>query len=79
MSNQNGNAVATAAGVKTAYDSSVAVRAVERAGHNPNLKGTVHEIMRQDRLNINAENLINGKQAVLSKSPTAVRDDIVLL
>lgn len=63
---------------KQAYEASVAKRALERAGKNQNLKGHINEIMTIDKLNSKPANILKGKRAVLSKSPTAVRDDILL-
>lgn len=64
--------------VKKAYESSVGVRALKRAGRNPNLKGIVHEIMYADKQNLKLSNILSGTKASLSKSPTAIRDDIIL-
>lgn len=63
---------------KQVYDGSVVTRALKRAGKNKNLKGHAFEIMTCDRHNSNVKNIIQGKKAVLTKSPTAIRDDIVV-
>lgn len=61
------------------YETSVGKRAVGRAGKNLNLKGHINEIMTCDRYNVNPANFLKGKHARLTKSPTAVRDDIVVM
>ena len=69
---------ATAAG-RSVYESKVGIEAVARSGgKNPQLKGVVHEIMYRDTLTATPENLISGTKGVLSKSITAVRDDVLL-
>lgn len=76
MSKSNqGSTVAT---VREAYESKVGLEAVSRAGHNPHLKGIVHEILVKDRINFNPTNILNGTKATMAKSSTAVRDDILL-
>ncbi len=67
------------AAVRKAYEGSVGVRAVKRVGNNPNLKGINHEIMYADAQNVRLDNLMTGTKAVLTKSTTAVRDDVVLM
>lgn len=64
---------------KHLYQSNVGKRALERAGKNKNLKGHISEIMMCDRFNSNPGNVLQGKKAVLTKSPTAIRDDIVIM
>lgn len=69
---------ATAAG-RSVYESKVGIEAVARSGgKNPQLKGVVHEIMYRDTLTATPKNLISGTKGVLSKSTTAVRDDVLL-
>ena len=75
--NKNHSGVVTAT-TREVYEGKVAMEAFERAGHNMNLHGHGHEIMYRDMLNANPKNVVNGVEAVLTKSPTAVRDDIVL-
>ncbi len=58
------------------YECKVGLEALERAGRNPQLKGIVHEMLFRDKLNL--RNLLTGKNAALSASTTAVRDDIVV-
>jgi hypothetical protein len=65
--------------VSGAYQGTVSMRAVERAGHCKNLNGHVFEILYKDKYNCNPPNIINGRKAHLTKSPTAVRDDIVAM
>ena len=72
---QAGTAVAV---TRELYDGKVAVETFERAGRNPNLHGHVHEILYRDSINANPANIKNGVHATLTKSPTAVRDDIVV-
>ncbi len=56
----------------------IGVEAVKRIGKNPQLKGVVHEIMKKQAYNSNPKRLVDGTKAVLSKSTTAVRDDILI-
>ena len=63
---------------KHLYERSVASRAFKRGGMNKNLKGHVFEIMTADKINASPSNFLNGRKAVLTKSTTAVRDDIVV-
>ena len=42
------------------------------------MNGHVFEIMTCDRFNLNPINILTGKRAVLTKSPTAKRDDILI-
>lgn len=60
------------------YQGTVAQRALQRAGHCKNLKGHVLEICYKDRFNADVRNILAGKRAYLTKSPTAIRDDIVV-
>lgn len=60
---------------KTAYEGSVIVRAMERAGRNPHLKGHIHEVLVKDARNL--RNLFNGAQTELTKSTTAQCVDLV--
>lgn len=53
-------------------------RALKRAGNNPNIKGHINEIRMVDKLNFNPMNLIKGNKAQITKSPTAIRDDIIV-
>lgn len=64
--------------VKECYEAKVAVEALNRAGRNKNLHGIAHEIIFKDKVNINPVNIIKGKRAFLTKSATAMRDDIVI-
>lgn len=68
-----------ATGLKEAYESKVGLEAVARVGNNPNLKGIVHEVLVKDACSFNPLNLANGTKAVLTKSTTAVRDDMLLM
>ena len=56
----------------------VGVEAVTRVGRNPQVKGVVHEVLYRDLQNASAKNVVNGTKAVLTKSTTAVRDDILM-
>lgn len=60
---------------KTAYESSVIMRAVDRAGRNPHLKGHIHEILVKDAKNF--RNVFNGSQTELTKSTTAKTVDLI--
>lgn len=72
------NPAITIAAVKQIHDGSVAARAIKRAGKNKNLKGHIFEILTRDQYNLNPKNIAQGREAVLTKSPTAMRDDIVI-
>lgn len=63
---------------KQIYESSVAKRALNRAGKNKNLHGHVNEILTVDKFNVNPAHIIKGQKASLTKSQTAVRDDIIV-
>lgn len=63
---------------KQLYDGTVIKRACDRAGKNPNIKGHIFEVMTCDKVNANPINIIQGRKAVLTKSTTAVRDDVVI-
>lgn len=63
---------------KQAYETSVAKRAIQRAGKNKNLHGHVNEILTVDKHNLNPVHMIKGEKAFLTKSPTAVRDDVIV-
>lgn len=71
------NAGTYSAAAKETYEAWVGVRAVERVGRNKNLKGVVHEFMYADKLNADPRNIVSGTKAVLTKSTTAVRDDVL--
>jgi hypothetical protein len=62
---------------KHGYEQSVITRAMGRAGHNPHLKGHIHEILVKDARN--ARNLLtmNGASTELTKSTTAGTVDLV--
>ena len=53
-------------------------RVLKRAGNNPNIKGHINEIRMVNKLNFNPTNLIKGNKAQITKSPTAMRDDIIV-
>ena len=57
------------------YEASVAVRAMERAGLCPQLKGHVHEIMFCDQYNL--ANALKGNVSNLTKSATAKMKDVI--
>lgn len=63
---------------KNLYENNIGTRALERAGKNKNLKGHVFEQLTVDKINRNPSNILKGKKAVLTKSPTAVRDDVII-
>lgn len=58
------------------YEAATALRAMERAGQNPQLKGVVHEIMFCDKYN--AQNILTGNRAALTSSPVAQVKDVVM-
>lgn len=71
--------VAVVAG-RMAYEGKVGVEALVRSGgKNPQLKGVVHEILYRDSITMAPDNLIHGAKGVLSKSTTAVRDDVLTM
>lgn len=59
------------------YQKSVMKRALSRCGQCPNLKGHINEIRTVDKLNAKPANFFSGKRAYLTKSSTALRDDII--
>ena len=65
-------------GAKEAYETKVAMEALNRAGKCPNLHGHVHEILFKDQFNMNPKNIVQGKTAHLTKSNTAQMKDIIL-
>ena len=68
----------TAAG-RSVYETKGGVEAVVGSGgKNPQLKGVVHEILYRDSLTVAPKNLASGAKGALSKSVTAVRDDVLL-
>ena len=76
LKNETGAAMAAS---RSAYEAKVGVEAVLRSGgKNPQLKGVVHEILYRDALTKKPGNLANGARGTLSKSVTAVRDDVLL-
>lgn len=64
--------------VKDGYEASVAFRALNRAGHCPQLKGHVHEIMYCDKFNANLANIVDGKHMDLTKSTVAKMKDVIV-
>lgn len=76
MSNQSGTAAAAA---REVFEGAVGIEATMRVGKNPQLKGVVHEVAFKDLYNLSPERLIDGNKAILSKSPTAVRDDLLIM
>ncbi len=75
----NGKEVQACSDAHLAYEAKVAVEALDRAGRTPQLKGVVHEVLFKDSLNASPRNILNGTKAVLTKSTTAVRDDVLVL
>lgn len=76
---KNHQAGTAAAAGRSAYETKVGVEAVVRSGgKNPQLKGVVHEILYRDSLTMAPKNLASGAKGALSKSVTAVRDDVLL-
>ncbi len=64
---------------REAYEVKVGIEAVQRVGNNPNLKGVVHEIMAKDAVNLSPSNVVTQAKCVLAKSPTAGRDDLLVM
>lgn len=77
MTNQKNINMATVA-TKEGYEASVALRALDRAGNCPQLKGHVHELIFCDKYNANPLNIIQGNHANLTKSATAQMKDVVM-
>lgn len=63
---------------KEGYEGATALRALNRAGQNPQLKGVVHEMMFCDKYNVNPLNIIKGNHAALTKSTTAQMKDVIM-
>lgn len=59
------------------YEASVGMRALNRAGYCPQLKGHVNEIMYCDKYNLNPGNILNGHHMDLTKSTTAHMKDVI--
>lgn len=78
MENKKNTGTISAA-AKEIYEGKVGLEAFSRAGNNKNLHGIVHEVLYKNSQNINTSNIVKGAQAALSKSTTAVRDDVVLM
>lgn len=77
MKQQTGTTVAAS---RSAYEAKVGAEAVIRSGgKNPQLKGVVHEVLYRDSITMDPQNLMNGTKGVLSKSVTAVRDDVLTM
>lgn len=74
--NHGGATVATA---REGMEAKIGIEAFRRAGHSKNLKGVVHEVMAKDCYNANPKRILDGTKAQLTKSTTAVRDDIVIM
>lgn len=62
---------------KHGYEQSVIARAMGRAGHNPHLKGHIHEILVKDARNVRNLLTMNGASTELTKSTTAGTVDLV--
>ena len=75
---KNNNAGTVTAAARSAYEGKVGLEAFARAGRNPNLKGVVHEVLVKDAHNLNPANILSGKVESLTKSTTAVRDDVIV-
>ena len=60
------------------YEASVGVRALARAGANPQLKGVAHEFMFCDKFNFNPVHFLSGEHASLTKSATAQMKDVII-
>lgn len=65
--------------VQESYEASVAMRALDRAGQCPQLKGHVHELMFCDKYNLDPINLIKGNHAQLTKSNIATMKDVIAM
>lgn len=72
--NSRNNVAGSASNV---YEASVVMRALNRAGQNPQMKGIVQEIMYCDKYNTNMGNILNGHHMDLTKSTTAHMKDVI--
>ena len=79
MSTERKNTGTNVALLREAAEVKVGLEAVGRVGKCKNLKGVVHEVIVKDMHNMTPKNIINGSKANLTKSVTAVRDDIVVM
>ena len=59
------------------YNDAIGEEALARAGNNPQLKGIVHEMLFRDRLNLDPQNILDRRTAVLTKSPQAHGADVL--
>lgn len=76
-SKQTGTSTAV---IRSAYEAKTGVEAVVRSGgKNSQLKGVVHEILYRDSITLSPKNLATGVKGTLSKSSTAVRDDVLIM
>lgn len=75
MSKRTQTGIATREG----YEAYTGFRALERAGQCKNLHGHVHELMFCDKFNVNPQNILQGKQAMLTRSATAPVHDVVVM
>lgn len=64
---------------KNGYEQSVIARAMSRAGHNPHIKGHIHEVLVQDARNVRNLLTLNGANTQLTKSTTASTVDLVTM
>ncbi len=74
----NNYAGAASTAAREVYEAKAGLEAAARVGKNPQIKGVIHEVLVKDSFNANPANIINGKQAVLSQSTTAIRDDVLI-
>ena len=80
MNKKEKGAGAAAAVSRSIYEAKVGVEAVLRSGgKNPQLKGVVHEILYRDSITMAPKNLASGTKGALSKSVTAIRDDVLTM
>lgn len=66
------------AAIREIIEGEIGKEAFARAGKCPQIKGIIHEVIKKDAYNANPKRLFDGTKAVLSKSTTAVRDDILI-
>ena len=64
---------------KTGYEQSVIVRAMNRAGANPHLKGHIHEILVKDAKNMRSLLSFDSARTELTRSTTAKTVDLVTM
>lgn len=79
MDKQTSYANTVHSAAKSLQQHSVIEEAVGRGGHCKNIKGHILEVEYKRKLNRSLSNIIKNRHARLTKSPTATRDDLLLI